>query len=235
MLSVAQNSVNVLQQWGGIEVPETLEAALKGDWLRVAQRGAEGITGGVEKGEMEEWSRRVMTLDAANRTFRDFEENLVLKYAVAVDSVLQKAVSRILLVPQFVATHLGDIYSIILPLLGSFVAGYTGAFADAVEGTFALYLRNLNPDDEIWDQAVERTTRALDNQAEAMELLLLSATAVLVYYSVEELLALSYSLEAMRENCIPARKQLDDACDAAKSNALPQRVRKVFRRRKRAR
>ena len=236
-------AVETLEKLTSVKVPKSLKDALREDWIALFHDGGIEMMSAVPVEELRKWNQRVITMRDANLALQLVEERLVWEFVRRPDSPWTIAAKRLIMVPRFILEHLGEITSFALPMAAEgisskVISDIARLSGDVVEEQIEIESRKANPDlnklAKLWATlaAIDRERETVDNRVAIM---VAAISALVIYWSIESVLAIARSTAAYRSKMVATVASNHATQGCAKEWALPQRPRKAFRVRRKAR
>ncbi len=236
-------AVETLEKLTSVKVPKSLKDALHEDWIALFHDGGIDMMSAVPVEELRKWNQRVITMRDANIALQLVEERLVWEFVRRPDSPWTIAAKRMLMVPRFILEHLGEIVSFALPMaaegvVNKVVSDIGRLSSEVVEEQIEIESRKENADvnkvARLWRllDAIDRERETVDNRVAIM---VSAISALVVYWSIEGVLGFVRSTAAYRSKVVATVASNHATQGCAKEWALPQRPRKAFRVRRKAR
>ena len=236
-------AVETLEKLTSVKVPKSLKDALNEDWIALFHDGGIEMMSAVPVEELRSWNQRVITMRDANLALQLVEERLVWEFVRRPDSPWTIAAKRLIMVPRFILEHLGEITSFALPMAAEgisskVIADIARLSGDVVEEQIEIESRKANPDlnklAKLWATlaAIDRERETVANRVAIM---VAAISALVIYWSIESVLAIARSTAAYRSKMAATVASNHATQGCAKEWALPQRPRKAFRVRRKAR
>ena len=236
-------AVETLEKLTSVKVPKSLKDALNEDWIALFHDGGIEMMSAVPVEELRKWNQRVITMRDANIALQLVEERLVWEFVRRPDSPWTIAAKRLIMVPRFILEHLGEIVSFALPMAAETVVSkvlsdVTRLTTDVVFEQIEIESAKENPDmnklQGLWRVMLVANMEKEHNE-NRVAIMVAAISALVLYWSIEGVLAIARSTAAYRSKMVATVASNHATQGCAKEWALPQRPRKAFRVRRKAR
>jgi len=240
----AQLALDLIEEMEAVEIPQTLDDAIRNNWIGLYGDLGEEFFGDVDQEEMEKWSRRLISIENANIMIATLEKAFIESFVERSHSPLYRMIQGFTAIPRWFLEHAHDVWTIILPILESLLVTIVEYETRrvAMAGILArIEYLEANPSPENDAEAGLLAITHFRYQAEQAEIeiaIYWAAAAVAVlfaFYENEQLLALFANRTTWKNGAKQPLEILAVVERATGKLAFPQAIRHGWRRRKASR